>query len=76
MSFVSTIASVLYAALPQQLRRPARRKSEGEREFDVLIDDLRRAETVNAVVSAGVPITLTCAAWDGPTRAVVRRARN
>ena len=76
MSFVSTIASILYAAPPQQLRRPARRRSEGEREFDVLIHELRRAETVNAVVSAGAPITVTAAPWGGPARAVMRRARN
>jgi hypothetical protein len=76
MSLASTLASVLYAALPRQLRRPVPRKSEGMREFDTLIEDLRRGEPSWTAVPEGASISVTPTACGGPTRAVMRRARH
>jgi hypothetical protein len=76
MSFVSTLASALYAALPRQVRCPAPRRSEGERDFDALMEELRRADPSSAAARDVSPLTVTRCPWEGPTRAVMRRARH
>jgi hypothetical protein len=37
MSFLSTLASAVYAVLPEQVRCPLPRRSEGVREFDAFL---------------------------------------
>ena len=76
MSLVSVVASALYAALPQRVRCPSPRRSEGIREFDALMAELDRDQAASAVATGGLSAKVTRTPGGGPARALVRRAHH
>ena len=76
MSLITALASAVYAWLPQQVRSPAPRRSEGRREFDALMVELirheQRAGDSFVALTDGVP----CVPAIGPERARLRRAHH
>lgn len=75
MSLVSTLASFLYAALPRQVRCPAPRRSEGARDFDALMLELSRLQPSSRIAAGAASLAVVRGPWEGPERAVERRAR-
>lgn len=76
MSLVSTLASFLYAALPQPVRAPSPRRSEGLREFDAFMHELDEVEPLPRVSFPGTEVILTRRPYQGPRLAVERRAHH
>ena len=76
MSLISALASAVYAWLPPQVRSPAPRKSEARREFDALLEELRRNERLAGTPFVALPDGVTGVPAVGPERARLRRARH
>ena len=72
MSLVSTFAS----ALPRQVLFPAPRRSEAERQFDALMQQLEELQPAGATPLHDASLTVVRTPWEGPARDVLRRARD